>query len=881
MATTAIEKLYTSLLSSISQSSPNNLTELVQKSLSDASTETRSNPENRRMQWEFLIRRDLFTHAALGANDEGYYNKLESWLDLALVFTELSFTDPSYTFTLLSELLETQTIPSCSKIFDWVEERKERLIVGMIPQKGKALVCLRMLNDLLRRLSKAERETVLFSGRILTFLSQVFPLGERSGVNLRDSFYQTFWSLQLPFSKPPVFASPLLAPPQGWTFAQFQDAVDKVLPVIKEATAKERAMMGAGSRSTATLRSKHEHDEKEDSEGNEMDYFFAKFLTSPELLDLEIADTHFRRQFLLQLLILLTHLLQFTKAAKPGWMNSKNRSLHMPGDWCLDDALLLPAEKNANTNTSTAASASADKSSNSKTTIISKETTKKPESTSTSSTQPTQTTGSTSSSTPTIATATTSTSETDPVRWTNVTIARTIEELRQTQPPPSSSSGSSSNGLSGLSGRSFAETVQVILEREKGWVKWKNDLCDAGVFEKGAWEAETEIETESEGVNGEGEAGTKKRKLGMYEATRSVRARTAAAVAEKKDWGWNLGTEALTEVWEMGYRELYDLERGFSPGSPHDFLRKLDLEDRKIEMRTKTLRAQQERKMKMQAEAAAAKEREAKALKDAETKSTSKPDERDQDVEMKPPSPPPTASATAPAEDLIAKIENPPGLSLLPSSSAPIVAPSAHPSLPPKPGSTLATPVKPDLVPSSTSPGAGPAASSVTAGTSVVETATTAVPAPPPQASVPLLPPLPRDEQIIRAEETKHRISWLALRSARDSSKGHLMHFGKIGSGDVRLLVEEIDKAEAQAQAEAEGAEKANGEEGEGKMVVDNDGLGGDGEVGEGEGEVEVEDGRSGEKDLMKEEKMVMGVEVKNEKGASGNVDTEGDVKME
>lgn len=60
--------------------------------------------------------------------------------------------------------------------------------MGMIPQKGKALVCLRMLNDLLRRLSKAERETVLFSGRILTFLSQVFPLGERSGVNLRGDY---------------------------------------------------------------------------------------------------------------------------------------------------------------------------------------------------------------------------------------------------------------------------------------------------------------------------------------------------------------------------------------------------------------------------------------------------------------------------------------------------------------------------------------------------------------------------------------------------------------------------------------------------------------------------------------------------------------------
>lgn len=57
----------------------------------------------------------------------------------------------------------------------------------MIPQKGKALVLLRTLNDLLRRLSKMG-STTLFCGRILTFLSQIFPLGERSGVNLRGEY---------------------------------------------------------------------------------------------------------------------------------------------------------------------------------------------------------------------------------------------------------------------------------------------------------------------------------------------------------------------------------------------------------------------------------------------------------------------------------------------------------------------------------------------------------------------------------------------------------------------------------------------------------------------------------------------------------------------
>lgn len=52
-------------------------------------------------------------------------------------------------------------------------------------------------------------------------------------------------------------------------------------------------MMGAGNRIIANLRSKHERDEKDDSEGNEMDYFFAKFLTSPELLDLEVRGFRF------------------------------------------------------------------------------------------------------------------------------------------------------------------------------------------------------------------------------------------------------------------------------------------------------------------------------------------------------------------------------------------------------------------------------------------------------------------------------------------------------------------------------------------------------------------------------------------------------------
>jgi hypothetical protein len=58
----------------------------------------------------------------------------------------------------------------------------------MNPLKGKGLILLRLLNELLRRLPKSKTEDVVFCGRILTFLSSSYPLGEKSGVNLRGNY---------------------------------------------------------------------------------------------------------------------------------------------------------------------------------------------------------------------------------------------------------------------------------------------------------------------------------------------------------------------------------------------------------------------------------------------------------------------------------------------------------------------------------------------------------------------------------------------------------------------------------------------------------------------------------------------------------------------
>lgn len=75
-------------------------------------------------------------------------------------------------------------------------------------------------------------------------------------------------------------------------FEDFKERVNKVMPVIKEATAKERAMMGSrGVAGTgASLKRKRDLDSEE---SNSNEYFFAKFLTSPDLLDLEVSSYFF------------------------------------------------------------------------------------------------------------------------------------------------------------------------------------------------------------------------------------------------------------------------------------------------------------------------------------------------------------------------------------------------------------------------------------------------------------------------------------------------------------------------------------------------------------------------------------------------------------
>ncbi|KAH9056853.1 hypothetical protein EDB87DRAFT_1675852 [Lactarius vividus] len=625
------------------------LDKLVSKVLQD--TPSKFSLDVRRGQWELALKSEMFALAmkegkALGDPESTYYDELKERLELVLTFTEQDACEQAFPFSILQDLLETQTIASCSHIFSWIESRAARLTVSMA--KGKALILLRTLNDLLRRLSKMGSNTI-FCGRILTFLSGVFPLGERSGVNLRGEYgptweavlfprekdsgdditeaqaeakpedamaasndqsilcayahsnfsdlYNTFWSIQLPFSKPAQFALPQ-------TFNEFQDAVNKILPVLKEATAKERAL--TGSRTVMTAQT---------------------YLTSKYVRAGYTSNTHFRRQFLFQLLILLYHLQTFTKEAKATWVTPRNRSLQMEF-----------------------------------------------------------------------------TLEGDAIQWVSDTIARAFEELRQTAP----------------AGRVFADAVAGVLERERKWVRWKCDLCSP--FDR----------EPPPGPN-------------LEESTRPKR---EGMRTDPEEWSHSLGSAPLTEIWEMGYRDLGDLENPFQPGDVKDFVKKTKLEDNRIEMRKKTLARQAERVAAARAKATAT--------------SASTPSTQENALES---TKPPTSASTP-----------------TPAAGSPL-----HPSLPAKPGPPSPTkapenaqaPLTPSPAPTPTPPAPAPAPATIPAAPERVAT-----PAPAPV-------PTPPDEQITKLEENKQRWAWLALRTARDQ---HLAQFAKIGTGDIVALAAEIER---------------------------------------------------------------------------------------
>ncbi|XP_057190293.1 THO complex subunit 1 [Triplophysa rosa] len=240
-------------------------------------------------------------------------------------------------FLLLGDVLDCLPLDQCDKIFCFVEEKVSTWKSNTFYSAGKNYL-LRMCNDLLRRLSKTQN--TVFCGRIQLFLARLFPLSEKSGLNLQSQFnldnitvfnkneqestlgmphadvkedgmeveegemgdedapapcsipidynlYRKFWTLQDYFRNP-------LQCYDKFSWMTFLKYSDETLAVFKSYKLDD---MQASKRKLEEMRT---------AAGDHV--YFAKFLTSEKLMDLQLSDSNFRRHVLLQYLILFQYL---------------------------------------------------------------------------------------------------------------------------------------------------------------------------------------------------------------------------------------------------------------------------------------------------------------------------------------------------------------------------------------------------------------------------------------------------------------------------------------------------------------------------------------------------------------------------------------------
>ncbi|OGM40644.1 THO complex subunit Tho1 [Aspergillus bombycis] len=134
---------------------------------------------------EIAFRERFYSLLATTSIDEPSFIQIWNLLDIISIFSDNEQCEPGLIFWLMEELLDSQTIDGCRKVFDYLESRRERNTKKHFKQKS--LIILRSCNELLRRLSRAE-DTV-FCGRVFIFLFQSFPLGDKSAVNLRGEYH--------------------------------------------------------------------------------------------------------------------------------------------------------------------------------------------------------------------------------------------------------------------------------------------------------------------------------------------------------------------------------------------------------------------------------------------------------------------------------------------------------------------------------------------------------------------------------------------------------------------------------------------------------------------------------------------------------------------
>ncbi|KAL7727469.1 hypothetical protein ACLKA6_017584 [Drosophila palustris] len=240
---------------------------------------------------------------------------------------------------LLGDTFDVVTLTKCEQIFTFVEQLVEVWKEEIFFASCKNYL-LRMCNDLLRRLSRTQN--TVFCGRILLFLSKFFPFSERSGLNIVSEFnldnfteygldskdvddidnkeledtaediplkidydlYCKFWSLQDFFRNP----NQCYSKAQWKMFQMHAETILQSFSSFKLEDVRPNSDINGGNDAMDVDMDDHAVDAVATLSVRKDNNFFAKFLTNPKLLALQLSDSNFRRAVLVQFLILFQYL---------------------------------------------------------------------------------------------------------------------------------------------------------------------------------------------------------------------------------------------------------------------------------------------------------------------------------------------------------------------------------------------------------------------------------------------------------------------------------------------------------------------------------------------------------------------------------------------
>ena len=273
-------------------------------------------------------------------------------IDISIEAVRINILSNPTPFTLISDLFDCLTIDRCENLFTYIECNTDIWMEPLLYSLAK-IYLLRICNEFLRRLSRSQN--TILCGRIQLFLARLFPMSEKSALNLNNQFnianvttfgleeseidspkkiaesdtpqtskvdvklYEGLWSMQDYFRDPNQCY-------ENEKWRQMMSHSDIILTSFKTIRLDDEIARGY-------LGTNYTDDNEMDT--NSFEYkeskYFTKFLTNPKLLELQLRDSLFRRHILLQYLILFQYLECTTKSKSTQHIMKKDQTA-----WVLD-----------------------------------------------------------------------------------------------------------------------------------------------------------------------------------------------------------------------------------------------------------------------------------------------------------------------------------------------------------------------------------------------------------------------------------------------------------------------------------------------------------------------------------------------------------------